>query len=56
LIWGRGRHRLPQPYGTGIRNLASLSAVTASINYRFSAVVTYAGGRKSTYAGLDQLN
>jgi uncharacterized protein (TIGR03437 family) len=42
-------------YGTGIRNLSSLSAVSATINWEFSAPVTYAG-QQGTYAGLDQVN
>ena len=42
-------------YGTGIRNLSSLSAVSATINWEFSAPVTYAG-QQGIYAGLDQVN
>lgn len=42
-------------YGTGIRNLSSLSAISATINREFSAPVTYAGPQ-GTYTGLDQVN
>jgi len=42
-------------YGTGIRNLSSLTAVSATVNWQFSAPVTYAGPQ-GTYAGLDQVN
>jgi len=42
-------------YGTALRNLSSLSAVSATIDWEFSAPVTYAGPQ-GTYAGLDQVN
>jgi uncharacterized protein (TIGR03437 family) len=42
-------------YGTGIRNLASLSAVSATIGRTFSAPVTYAGP-EGNFEGLDQVN
>jgi len=42
-------------YGTGIRNLSSGSAVLATIDWEFSAPVTYAGAQ-GTYAGVDQVN
>ena len=42
-------------YGTGIRNLSSLSAISATISWGFSAPVTYAGPQ-GTYAGVDQVN
>jgi uncharacterized protein (TIGR03437 family) len=42
-------------YGTGIRNLTSLSAVTATVGWSLNAPVTYAGPQ-CCYVGLDQVN
>ncbi|HEY1221617.1 MAG: FG-GAP-like repeat-containing protein [Bryobacteraceae bacterium] len=42
-------------YGTGIRNVTSQSAVTATIGWSLNATVTYAGPQ-CCYAGLDQVN
>ena len=42
-------------YGTGFRNLSSLSAVTATVGWSLNAPVTYAGPQ-CCYIGLDQVN
>jgi uncharacterized protein (TIGR03437 family) len=42
-------------YGTGIRNVSSASAVSAILNWEFSAPVTYAGPQ-GTFEGVDQVN
>jgi uncharacterized protein (TIGR03437 family) len=42
-------------YGTGIRNLSSMSGVSVTINSAVGATVTYAGPQ-GAYAGLDQVN